>query len=612
MPETDDLLKINLDSDKELVIAKEIEEGLETIVKERNDIDFLSNAQIRQDLYDGIVEFKDFPWEDAANYFLHITSMMCDIVVIKAKRQTLVNPIILLEAKEREAMMNQIEGMNIEGVPIGEDTYDWRDAEDRLDFRLRRDIKIEDLVTPVYREACVQGTSFVKCPKSKQVDYVTILATYKGQADIEKYKQEAGREHDQVTRLRNLEILDKGGEVKAKRDTEKLIYEGPKPYRVPLQNLFLRPKIKDLRRQRLISERMEFTWSDIQYRADTDFYWKTAIEKLKEKSGPDYFKNDYVVYESLLYTNTINPKRFQRYVFTMEDKTKTILRAIHYPYNHNFIYYVPYYIIPRDDMVYGYSIAERLRDTNKIMNNLWNIALDLAALRSNPPKQISDLTATMRSTKWGPGAVYKSKVPEAIRVIPMEPFSMDSIKILPLAQRFGEMCVGVTAGMTGKETPLDPRAPAAKTAMLMEAGNIRIEDYIFELQKGNSGVSQQIDELDMQYFGKQPYPADVRYVPHGSTITVNKPQELNSIMAFIDLCINVYPEVLQNPESRYVLLKAFVDTIGGTIEKQKKKLLPNVLQPQQPNVMEILEMVQGMTPEDIREVMEKVKRGEPL
>ena len=37
---------------------------------------------------------------------------------------------------------------------------------------------------------------------------------------------------------------------------------------------------------------------------------------------------------------------------------------------------------------------------------------------------------------------------------------------------------GISAGMSGKESPMDPRAPAAKTAMLLKQSGINISDYI--------------------------------------------------------------------------------------------------------------------------------------
>ena len=89
------LIKLS-DEQKDKVI-REIENELGKIQGERNKEDLETKWQANQDLYDGVVSPKDWPWSGASNYHIPMPAVMVDILTIRAKRQTLLSPIILLE-----------------------------------------------------------------------------------------------------------------------------------------------------------------------------------------------------------------------------------------------------------------------------------------------------------------------------------------------------------------------------------------------------------------------------------------------------------------------------------------------------------------------------------
>jgi len=598
------IIHLKLTEEQEQQVIQDIETELARIQQERDENDLEEKWQEELNLYEGVVEPKDFPWEDCANYHIPITAYHVDVITIKSKKHTLsAKPIILLESE-----------IDVE--------QNLRNREDFIDFKLRKEVGIEDLISTVYRYAVIQGTSWVKVPIDKRLEPICYMEEYKPiPEDIQRYKFES-RFRPESERQKNLEKLLNGESIYVRVDTYQELYFAPKPYRVPIEDLYVRPSIKDLLSQRLIAEKLKFTWNDIQYRIDIGYYDKDKIEKIKQEKGEKYFEGDYTFYECILYSDIEKKGQFKRYVFTIEDSTRTIVRAILYPYKHGKIYYVPYYAIPRDDSIYGYSIPEKIKDLNKIINNLWNSTFDIISMHVNPPKQVSDKNIDLNSINWGPGAIVPTlKGLDTFRLLIPDLRGTDAMNLIPLAERFTEFASGVSAGMSGQETLLDPRSPASKTAMLLRESNIRIEDIIKELQKGNSKLAEQIEKLYWQYKpeefqGKNINPdVKVRYIPHGLSLEVNKEMELSALINFMSTILPLFPEIAQNPEARKIIIEAYIDALGGTIEKKKDKLLAPLKQLQGQNQNQLQQQIdaiteeliqQGASPEEVQEAINEL------
>ncbi len=603
-----DLLKVKLTDDQKLRAREEIESGLAQIIKERADLGLEDKWDARKDLYRGEKERRDFPWEDSANYHIDFASMVIDTLTVKAKRQTIQDPIVLLQPKQE--LLNKV---------------GFADRERALDYRLRTLTKFEEWISPVYRQAAIQGTAFTKVPLHEEKDDRVIVKTYKGDEGAEKYKWDF-RNKPKKYDDNEVKTLQDGGTVTKAVSEAVTTFYGPKPYRVKIEDLFIRPSLFNIRDNRVIAERMRFNWSEIQKRARVGFYDKKAVETLKEQKGKHYRREDYTFYECILHTDLEKEGLYRRYIITLEDSTREIVRAIHYPYEHGKIHYIPWRIILNDDSVYGDSLIDRIADENAIMDNLWNSSLDLAALRANPPKQISDMSARVKETKWGPGAIYKTpRGLDTLKMLTMDPFQLDSQRLIHIAQRMGEQSSGISAGMSGKENPLDPRAPAAKTAMLLREGNIRVEDYVLELLKSVSELAEQVEKLDLQYepereiytkYGEKVTveeaisDMEVIYKPQGAVTTINKSLELSMITEFMGMAPEMWPEIMQSPLVRRHLLQLTLEAFGTSLGRNKEKImqaLPGKEKLQKQLLMRLRQALQSESPDAIGKIREMLK-----
>jgi len=593
--ESDYIIPVKLTDAIETKIKQIFRDEMATIQKERSEM-YEGNGleqQIidNQNLYDGITEAPQLTWS-SANYHVWITTMMVDIATIKAKEHTFsANPIILLEPSDEMSQKEQKE--------------DLRDREDRLDYKLRKDVEIENIMHPVYRETFIQGTSFVKVAVSNDIEWCNYkhiyeitpeeLQTYNEKktatGDIKRFETDFPNHFSNEVEHKNFTKLLSEGIVTVQIEEQKQIYYGTKITRIPLEKLWLRPKIKDLRRQTVIAEEKDYVWSDIEKRGYSDYYIKDKVDELKDRASEEYWKKDYCIFEFRLFAD-LGDGKMSRYIITMDKDSEIILRAIYFPYEHHKLDIVAFYIMPKDDNAYGYGFCERMQDNNKMLDNSWNILFNTYTWAHNPLIVTNDPDTTFGGQDWAPLSVVKLKAgPDAY----MKPLELtypktDTLVITQYSERFSEFATGITAGMSGRENAADPSAPASKTAMLLEESNLRVKDYIKELLKSIALIGELVEKTELQFkpnqydylkdgynvsVNKSIYMKNVRYVAHGLTVSIDKFSDLKLIMQFIGFLVINYPEKMKDPNIRYKLLSIVIDNTGGSVERIKEILNPS-------------------------------------
>ena len=564
--------KLKLTPEQSSTAVAEIKGAMAAIQSERDEQDLENKWQKAQMFYDGTYDRRGGPWEGAAQFHINQLMMSVDVTTLKAKRQTLqAKPLILLEPAE-------------DGV----DHEELKDREDWLDYKLRKQVDVASFYSPLYRQAVLKGTAILKIPWLTMTEEKDETIKYTPE-QIEQYQFDSRQKynHNETTIAENMITLASGGHIEFEAVESVERYSCPKPYIVPIQNFYVRPSISDLYRQKIISEKRELTWMDIQQRLDSGYYDAEGVKIIKEKRGDKYEEAIYCHYETILYSDFMKKGKFRRYVLTLDDESDAVLRCIAFPYEHYKMFYAPYRVMPREDSFYGYGFWERGGESNEMLNRLWNSIFDMADLHSNPPKAVSGKVKVPADP--GPGVVWYGDENSKISPLVLTQPNTDYFNLIQMGIRMDELISGVTSGMSGRESASDPGAPAAKTAMLMSAGNERIEDYIQELQQGNAELAEQVEKLYLQYkpeelryydgkwkgVERELIEKSVRYVPHGTEVALNKQYELAMIGQFMQF-MAYFPDVIQDPEKRNILLGAFIDAIGGTIEKHKKDLIPNL------------------------------------
>ena len=557
MAEAGKIVHVKLTPTLEQTISDEITDGMSKIYETRQAVDFDRQVQKNKDYYDGIIDPNKWgPWEGSAKYFIQLVKTHVDIIAIKALRQSVgIHPMIQLSVPESVQATQE----------------DLRDREDALDDLLRHQLKIDKLLKAgVYREACTQGASFVKICHSHRTESRKVVKTYTPDK-IDEYKYDSWDKlgHSSEEYDRNIGELSNKRDVSFEVDEDYDSHYGPVAYRVPIEKFFARLDIKELERQRLIAEELNYTWKDIQERLDSGYFRKEAIEKIKN-SSEDYFLKDYKLYECMLYAKLFN--KFQRFSIVYDPDSKAVLRAIYYPYSK--ICYVPYYIKERDDFLIGEGVVDMLKDSSDYINDLMNGMIDRTSLDNNPVLRVPT-TAKLGAYKWGPNAWLPSDEP--IEVISAQNRSIDDVQILGMMKTFAETIDGVSADiLSGQTTPSDPSGPAAKHAMQTQESNFRIEDYIISLQFGNELLAERAELIALAHGNYNPPASDVTvsYTAHGTTLSINKAAQLAAIREYAEILMALAPEVMQQPQIRRRLLLLYANNLGGSIEREKKDLLP--------------------------------------
>ena len=190
------------------------------------------------------------------------------------------------------------------------------------------------------------------------------------------------------------------------------------------------------------------------------------------------------------------------------EHNKVFLGAILYPYHTVDSIYVPFYIKDKKKGFYKGGMAEVLTDSNIAQNAILNMMLTESWLQLiNTPvvREGSEVADQILSGRWGPGVplvvdAEVESVAEDITYLNKSTTGVANqmINVLLFLSRMDDDRTGINAGLSGKESPTDPEAPAAKTAMLLKQSGINVKEYINCLLPSFNKVGEIILQLTYQ------------------------------------------------------------------------------------------------------------------
>lgn len=584
---------ITINEDEEKILLKQINDYIEAVEKKRGEWDLYDRWQEARDQYSGIVEDKDFPWEDCSNLHIGITSMSVDILNTKAQAQMYVDPMMLLKplpGQQSETLYQDVEL-----------------KEKFLNNKVLEEIEIADISDNILEDAINIGTGIMGIRYLRQIDFDALeLEIYEPTAeDIMRFEEDFGDSKDTESYKKYTKDLMAGEPVEVWYEKDEILKDSPELYHVKLEDLYLMPDVDDIDRQRMIPEKIEFSWLQLVNYVETKYFEGSILKYLRDKYTDDYYKRKYPAFQTICYYDYEKNNRPKKIVATaLADESGKqcikLIKTITYPYIHREAYYSLYYIKRISGSIYGEGLAEKLKHTNKALNNLWNQTVDSGTYRNLPmlkgvKTEMEDVT--MKTPK--PGAVWYLKQIGALEVLHMGGQYIETINYIARLERYAEWLSGVSAYMTGRESPLDPNAPASKAFMLLKESNLRVNKSIQSLHRSNKRTFKQIDKLIYQYARGTKLPYLVRsgeefkskdidrkllgikvdYVPHLSDITINKEAENQQDMGFA-VYLQSRPLIQQNPGSEEVILETLIRNKGGIWEKNLDKLLPQLKKPE--------------------------------
>lgn len=546
------VVRANLTKEQKDEAVQFIKEEFVKIQDEYDKEEFLEKADKALKEYELSKEYSDFPTDNAANQKVALLQIAADITAAKAKRQVLTpRPMCLMEICDYDINQEMLRRVK-EGL---------LSREDYLDHILRNDCKMEELFPIWARMACVQGTAIVKTPIEGETDWHI-----------------SGED-------------EQGNPIEEKVRT----FYGVRPYRVKLENFLARLSIKDFKKHKVIAEKLEnFTHIDIEQRVESGFWNADDVEDLKAELGEKYYEEKFTFYECIVYKDLKEKGKHRRFLITFDDKTDHVVRDVYYPYSHAKINYSAICPIPRDDSWAGYSYWQRLEDVISICEKYIRYKINAFTLSHKPVAFIDDPQFdASRMTINKNINVFKVQKGTEFNQVRFDQDFGDSTQSIQFFMNFSELITGVSAAlMSGRETPTDPRAPAAKTAMKLQESNMRIEDVVMNMQVGLADVFEQVDKDYYQFVNseketinyidseneqktveKDLFEVKVRYVVHGSRIAFDKSLDLQINLQTAEWIGKLFPELWADVEVKYVIAQNIINNSEGSVEKNKKTLL---------------------------------------
>lgn len=215
----------------------------------------------------------------------------------------------------------------------------------------------------------------------------------------------------------------------------------------------------------------------------------------------DYKNNDYPILEATMYfkmeeddEEETKVKAWFAEIDGEQEKQTDAQRyelygGILYPYYGFDIDYKAFYVKLNNDGFYGgaKSVMSDLKDSNIAQDAILNLALHSMYIRNilTPiVKEGSEIESMFIENRWQDGRplpvdAMTENVQDAMAFVQYPQINLqDFLALGAQMQKIDSDVSGISALLTGRESPSDPHAPAAKTIALLNQSGINIKDYI--------------------------------------------------------------------------------------------------------------------------------------
>ena len=404
-------------------------------------------------------------------------------------------------------------------------------------------------------------------------------------------------------------------------------YDDPMPKFVDRKNFYNRRAdagYVGLCRSRFHAEKIDYSWWELKKMEDDNRHFYN-IEKLmfesdtdkdepaeKRKKLANYDHKDYPIFECVYWTKLkATDKEETRCVFWVNREKKLMIGSIAFPYYTVDSYYIPFSIKQERAMFDQPGIGEDMKDSSIAEDALLNFILEGYWLKNQATpivKEGSEVESQFLEKRWAHGVPITlgagDQAPDWLNkyMAPMEAgVGMQLVQYLVMGQ---EDMSGVSSGMSGRENPIDPTAPASKTLALLERSSLNVKAYIrvlvqsfnlipmitLQYYEQMSGESQKyrIKQQSMQVAGADPFGvidrsemrARTTIQSQASAFNFHKNNEKREDLALFST-VRQEPLVARNPKAVYELLKNLIKGWSPKWKNRLDKILPTFEQFQQ-------------------------------
>ena len=528
--------------------------GIDLITKIRNSRDgmqgILKSMKAWDDLFEGKLPPKDFPWENCSNVNVPLVQWVVDTMIPNITAVILgIEPILLvkpprgrLDKKEMAIRIQQwLETMSVDVMDLPE--------------------AYEEVISDALR----YGTGIAKEPWREEYRMVRDIV-----------------ENDPLA-LDNAAV---GQEISYPERK----YFGPKIESVDLRNFVVYPlTAKSPEDAYLIGDRFRLSKNQVDDRFKSGVFYAGVKESLRapdnETGGvADY--NDTVLdeyegiekvdYEQYRFWEVIAPYDADKdgtpedCVFTIEEDSGIVVRAVKFPYLHGRRYYHRACVAPRSRRFFGRSIIGILEQPQHALNSFFNLWMDAHTIAMTKSwKQLRGSETDPDDIEFKPNGVIPVGSMDELEELKVSP-AIPGVDVLSVLRDFSERSVPVNNNTLGKEAS-DSDATAREVSIVAAKGSVRFEDIIRRLSRPLVEIGEQALLLCAEFMtdediaelmdGSENESAPItrrdlmqswRLRPHGNVGTADKSQQRQEAI-FLYKSLQQNPLVMQNPMRVYRL-----------------------------------------------------------
>lgn len=296
----------------------------------------------------------------------------------------------------------------------------------------------------------------------------------------------------------------------------------------------------------------------------------------------------------------------EKYLVTYAVEAKKFIQFDRYPFFHNRDYMQITGFKKRVKRLLYRGISEMLEDLQEETNISARQRIDSRAITNAPMfKAVDSLKTALNpdrpENRFRPGGIWwlPQMFYDKVGAIEVEKKDFgESINEEANFDRTADNIIGASELRSGRETPLDPRAPAAKTAMLLSQSASRLDDFIYNFILGENRIldiilrlfaqygpdklafySEQIEQLDGKLqpgYSKQEIDSSLLKDPKfhlqlSFSSIMDNPEYLKAVWEEFYAKYNQEPLLLAIPDTRHKVLEQI---ILNTPEATGKNLLP--------------------------------------
>lgn len=572
---------------------KKISDMLTKYIDESNNgrVKLLEKIEKWNNMYEGIVKDKTFPWKDCSNIAIPLPAIITEALQVRLSS--------LVTNTNAPFMATGVEGGD----------YDTAEKqEDYVNYLVTKKMKAIPTLIDSFGLIAKEGTVGVEVFWKRETRRVR---------DIEEYEVEV-KVPAKVLGMKLPYSTTKTEKRKRLVEKNKVIYNAPYWDIVELKDLIFPPDAKDdINKWRYVGRLLYLAPDDLK-RLEKKHHFKYIEDSIKlpekDERQVQAIKED----KEGLNTGVVVPWQIPIYkiwcgfdingdeleeecVFYFDYRTKKVLYASLLPYYAQVRPIKLLRVLKRANRPLGIGMPEAIDNLAEEINTQHNTRNDNGSIcTAKVCTYIEGSGFDPSKHEIYPGAFLPVQSHEDVKVLEMGDVKYSSFNEESLTQRYIESRTALGSYQVGKEAPGDLRAPMGKTLALIGQSNIKVDFYatllnydIADLLELTLMLCEQYYPEEIEYeilgeeaqrgkplFGKitrDQIRTQVDYILSGSTSTTNKSIQQQNDMAAYQL-ITTNPAVAQNPEILYEVTIDLLRNLGkkslvNKLEKMKDSFI---------------------------------------